>query len=411
MFLPLKTFLRSRQKALILGAAYFLLTSSLSLPLIHFTRLGNLEQKNQTLMEAKADVEKDLIGLHTDFASVSANLETFTSQDINKLNQDLTTEVESLKTAYTALNSAYQKIGEYKAKDPAAAKNYETEFSEALKLLADNKPAEAKAKAVEIYRQIDTILNPKPTATPKPLVPTPLPVETNNNPPASGYSRQNVQLDIGTYTVSLVAANLASTKVIIDTASESTCFNDCPVLPLGTYVSRSGAIAGVNGSYFCPASYPTCAGKTNSFDTLLMNKHKVYFNVDNNLHSVVPLAVFSGTSVQYMQSQSWGKSTAIDGAIANQPLLLSGGNVVFGGDGDPKKGSKSYRGFLGNTGSTVYIGIVHNATVAEAAWVLKALGVQYALNLDGGGSAALWSGGYKIGPGRNIPNAVLLVPR
>jgi len=30
---------------------------------------------------------------------------------------------------------------------------------------------------------------------------------------------------------------------------------------------------------FCPSTYPQCAGKTNSFDTLLMNKNKVYFNV------------------------------------------------------------------------------------------------------------------------------------
>lgn len=34
-----------------------------------------------------------------------------------------------------------------------------------------------------------------------------------------------------------------------------------------------------------------------------------------------------------------------------------------------------------------------------------------ALNLDEGGSTALWYGGYKTGPGRNIPNALLFVKR
>ena len=34
-----------------------------------------------------------------------------------------------------------------------------------------------------------------------------------------------------------------------------------------------------------------------------------------------------------------------------------------------------------------------------------------ALNLDSGGSTALWSGGYKAGPGRYIPNAILFVNR
>ena len=66
---------------------------------------------------------------------------------------------------------------------------------------------------------------------------------------------------------------------------------------------------------------------------------------------------------------------------------------------------------MGNKGSTVYIGVIYNVTVAEMPYVLKALGMENALNLDSGGSTALWSGGYKAGPGRNIPNAVLFVRR
>ena len=46
---------------------------------------------------------------------------------------------------------------------------------------------------------------------------------------------------------------------------------------------------------------------------------------------------------------------------------------------------------------------------ASRARVLAALGMQNALNLDSGGSTALWYGGYKAGPGRNIPNAIVLV--
>jgi hypothetical protein len=90
-------------------------------------------------------------------------------------------------------------------------------------------------------------------------------------------------------------------------------------------------------------------------------------------------------------------------------LLLSGGNIVYGDDGDPKKGSKGNRAFVGNKGTTAYIGVVHNATVSEVAHALKALGLDGALNLDSGGSTALWSGGYKDGPGRNLPNAILFV--
>jgi hypothetical protein len=34
--------------------------------------------------------------------------------------------------------------------------------------------------------------------------------------------------------------------------------------------------------------------------------------------------------------------------------------------------------------------------------------VRDALNLDGGGTSAMWLGSYKVGPGRLLPNAVLL---
>ena len=96
--------------------------------------------------------------------------------------------------------------------------------------------------------------------------------------------------------------------------------------------------------------------------------------------------------------------------IASQPLLLSNGEVRFGGDGDPKKGSRGNRSFIGTKGNTVYIGVVRTATVAETALVLKALGLENALNLDSGGSTALMTGGkYVAGPGRNTPFGIVLV--
>jgi len=212
--------------------------------------------------------------------------------------------------------------------------------------------------------------------------------------------------------VSLVAADLNSTRVIVDTASEHDCGNDCPVLPLSTYVSRNGAFAGINGSYFCPAAYPTCAGKTNTFDTLAMNKNKVYFNSDNNVYSTVPAVIFGSGWVRFVgQSLEWGRDTSIESMIANRPLLVSGGNIAFGGGGEAKEGSKGGRSFVANKGNTIYIGVVHSATVAEAAQAIKALGMENGLNLDDGGSTALWSGGYKVGPGRDLPNVVLFVKK
>ena len=52
---------------------------------------------------------------------------------------------------------------------------------------------------------------------------------------------------------------------------------------------------------------------------------------------------------------------------------------------------------------------MYAASFADTAEVLKTLGLENAMNLDGGGSSALWFGGYKIGPGRSLPTAIVLV--
>ncbi|TSC85421.1 MAG: Uncharacterized protein G01um10147_1159 [Microgenomates group bacterium Gr01-1014_7] len=252
-----------------------------------------------------------------------------------------------------------------------------------------------------------------PSATPKPTsTPAPQPV-VNNTPSGPGYSRQTVSADGQNYTVDIIAADLNSTKVIVDTASDSDCSNNCPTLPLADYVTRNGAYAGINGSFFCPAEYPSCTGKTGSFDTLLMNKSKHYFNSDNNVYSNVPAAIFSPGSARFVgQSLQWGRDTGVDAVIANYPLLVSGGNINFTEvANEPKFGQKGPRNFIAAKGNIVYIGVVRNATMGESAKVLHALGMGEALNLDEGGSTALWFGGYKSGPGRNIPNAVLFVRR
>lgn len=355
--------------------------------------------------------EQDIARANSKVSQTQKSLDK-TLEDFQALkNVDQVKRNDELQSEITNINKTYKKTV--------------TSYENLLKLNPDEKKKEELEKLLALsltylsqrnYASADATLNTlnsKISEEQAKLATTfsiPANVATNNTAPGSGYSRQKVDSDVGSFLVDIVAADLNSTKVIIDTASDSTCTNDCPVLSLGDYVGRSGAFAGINGSYFCPASYPSCAGKTNSFDTLLMNKNKVYFNSDNNIYSNVPVVAFYGTTARFMgKSSDWGRDTGVDGVIANQPLLLLDGNIVFNGDGDPKKGSVGSRSFVASKGSTVYIGVVHNATVAEVGHVLKTMGIQNALNLDSGGSTALWSGGYKVGPGRNIPNAVLFV--
>ncbi len=234
---------------------------------------------------------------------------------------------------------------------------------------------------------------------------------TDNTLHGPGFYRQSVTTDTGTYTVAMVVAD--SPKVIVDTASDSDCGDNCPVLSLADYVTRNGGFAGINGAYFCPPDYSSCQGKTNSFDTLAYNGRTHHaLNTANNVYSVVPLFSAYGSSLHfYGRTLDWGVDSAATGALANHPLLLVGGNIAFDpGSVEAHQMVKGPKGFIGVKGSLTVIGHVLGASVVDEAHVLKTLGLEQALNLDGGGSSALWyGGGYKVGPGRLLPTAVVFV--
>lgn len=362
------------------------------------SRITSLKSEKASIEKQKANAEKAFTDLK--------------NQDQVKRNDELQKQIQAIEKTYTEAVTSYEALLSLKEKNSKLEKKYDEAFAKSLKELADKNYASASATITALRSELKKEEEKLAASFTIPgNVPASNNAPTSNTAPGGGYSRQKVSVSgVGEYLIDIVAGDLGSTRVIVDTASESDCRDNCPVLALGDYVGRNGAYAGINGSYFCPASYPSCAGKTNSFDTLLMNKNKTYFNSDNNVYSTVPAVIFGGGYVRFVgQSLEWGRDTGIDSMIANQPLIVSGGNAVFGGDGDPKKGSKGTRSFVGNKGNTVYIGVVHNVTVAEMGLVLKTLGLENALNLDSGGSTALWYSGYKAGPGRAIPNAILFV--
>jgi len=335
--------------------------------------------------------------------TTEASLSALMQDDQLVKNQKLEEEIKNIQRVFGIAVARYEDLLSLRLPTPQS-QPLEKLLTKALVFLSQKNYSSASAELVKL----DTEITKQEAAA---VAAIPANVPAIQTAPDGGYRRQQVSTDFGTYLVDVIAADLSSTRVVVETASGGDCGNDCPVASLSDYVGRAGGFAGINGPYFCPAEYPSCAGKTNSFDTLLMNKNKVYFNSDNNVYSNVPAVIFSGSSARFVgASQEWGRDTGVDSVIAAQPMLLSGGNIRFGGDGDPKKGSRGSRSFIGSKGSTVYIGVVRGATVAEVAHVLKAMGLENALNLDSGGSTALMSGGkYIAGPGRNTPFGIVLV--
>lgn len=346
--------------------------------------------------------------LDTSVASMSAELRQLKSEDQRLRNDQLQAEVKEINKTFKNASIQYEEMVDLRDSGVKVPK-IEALFGP---LLADLAKMDYGGASLKIGTLSAKIKEEKAKSLASVGGINMDSVKESNTAPGSGFSRQKVKVNDQFFVVDLVAADMNNTKVIVDTASEGDCSDNCPVLPLATYVSRNGAIAGINGSYFCPASYPTCAGKKNSFDTLLMNKNKKYFNSDNNVYSTVPAAIFSGNSARFVgQSLQWGRDAGVDSVIANYPLLVSGKNLATGDSSDIKLSAAGNRAFIANKGSMVYIGVVRGVSVVGAAKVLVAMEMDNALNLDSGGSTALWFGGYKYGPGRDIPNAILLVRR
>lgn len=246
-------------------------------------------------------------------------------------------------------------------------------------------------------------------------------------PVVAAAAKVNITTSRGTYAVNqlTLSADSLSYKIMTDTGNTSDCATNCTVYSLATYVGRRNASAGIHGTYFCPPDYSTCANQVNFYFYPVFNSFsKVMINQARIKYTTQPMIVFDTTNTPHYLAQSKDFDTVseyearnnltVQAAISNGPMLVvNGQNVVNTNELDSKQATvKSYRGAIGWKGTTTYLFVVAGATVTDAAVVADAMGLDYAMNLDGGGSTALYNAGaYILGPGRSLPNAIVVVPK
>lgn len=370
--------------------------------------IEKLLEEKQGLTNDKAWLLEEREKLFSQTEKLTKEIEVLKNEDPRKTNEELKKTIKEVQESFKNYATLIEKIADARSGGIKTA-DLEKDSAEIVKMLSETNYASASAKLVAVSQKVDSLLAQKEAALVEKIAQN---VETSSDLPTSGHRRQMVQTERGSFLVDIVAVQVGSTRVIVDTASDEDCSNNCPVLPLATYVQRNGGFAGINGSYFCPAEYPSCVGKANSYDTLAMNsRSKKYFNSENNKFSTVPLVAFDGggAPIFKMQTLEWGRDTGVQAVLANHPMLVLGGNIVVPGGLSDKQQVKSNRSVVAQKGSYIYLIVVHSASVSDAAVVVKAIGVDNALNLDSGGSTALYAdGGYKVGPGRNLPNAIIL---
>jgi exopolysaccharide biosynthesis protein len=229
---------------------------------------------------------------------------------------------------------------------------------------------------------------------------------------AEGYSYQTVKTDKGTFGVYLIKVPLSSVRVKTVAAISSDCKNNCDTKSLAQYVQENNGFAGMNGSYICPPDYSSCAGKTNSFDyAFFASNHDKWLNKKALTWFKTGMFTFSGNSYSFYKKTSEYGGGGVDAAISNYPSLLKNGEIVVNdSELTAYQRLKGMKGAIGVGGENLYLALMSNVTMEEAAYVMKALGVKHALNLDGGGTSAMYiNGKYVVGPGRSLPNAIVLV--
>jgi len=245
----------------------------------------------------------------------------------------------------------------------------------------------------------------------------------------SAYKYTTIETDRGNFAADVLKVSLKNPalKILSLTASGDNCTGAyCPAKTLASYVFNNKGFAGVNGTYFCSGNgcgaanyfffpvYDSVSGKMVNQDQLKYwtTGPLIVFDTQNKFYYFKDSREFE--SVAHFESTYGAK---IQAAIGNKPRLVENKmNVLI--DWELDKGQKTgkywrnaiaYKDDPANPGKgDLYIVIARQATVDDLAVIMKAMGMDYALNLDGGSSSALiYNGEYMVGPGRNIPNAIV----
>ena len=229
-------------------------------------------------------------------------------------------------------------------------------------------------------------------------------------------SRQSISV------VSYPARHFATQIVQLDGKGETT----------GRMGEAADATAAINGSYFNMKTFTPITfvmvdcrvlGRTTPGE--LMRTNGIIAIRDKQGHDV---AIFACDTTQYPRIARRYRA-----ALAAGPLLVSGGKIIEYDSGDSFYTHRHPRSLIGKrpNGEVVMAvidgrakGQAAGATIAEPAYIARLLGLTDALNLDGGGSSALWTaqeGGGVSHPSDNrrfdhageraVPNGIVARPR
>ena len=247
----------------------------------------------------------------------------------------------------------------------------------------------------------------------------------NINKYSSYQHKKSVFLNDQEFFLDLVEIDLNNPdlKIITETANSEDCLGSCMAKPLIDYIVDNDAFAGINGTYF-----DTSFSKLNYYFFPVYNSRLTKFINSSQLKypTTGPVMAFDENNKFYYFKDSRDFAGVdqfenkygikLQSAIGNKPRLIENKqNLLIDWELDFGQANNkvirtalAYKSGVGNDKGKIYLVVARLATVSDLAEILKVMEVDYAINLDGGNSTALfYNDEYMIGPGRNIPNAIL----
>jgi len=239
----------------------------------------------------------------------------------------------------------------------------------------------------------------------------------------SFYEHKKIKTKNGLFSIDMIMIDLNNPKLKIITKTVNPVPNEnrktgiFGAQSLGKFVLENNAFAGINGTYFDAYSknqnyyfYPVYDTK----EKKLINADQLKYwttgpifawDINNKFYYFKDSREFK--NLDYFEKKYKVKLQAL---IGNKPRLIEKKmNLLIEWDIDEKQRNlKANRNAIGIKDNKIYLVIARNVTVPDLALIMQEMQVDYALNLDGGYSSALWyNDEYMVRPGRNIPNALL----
>lgn len=178
----------------------------------------------------------------------------------------------------------------------------------------------------------------------------------------------------------------------------------------GSFVGQTRPLAAITGTFFDTATGHIICNLVQ--DGKLLESGSVGHTLSLNERNTPNWLVTAGKSGG---GQDW---TDCEFAVSSGPTLVRDGRIALNpwseGFSDPGLFRQAARTGLGTTrdGKLLMVSVNQGVTLGRFARMMKALGCQDALNLDGGGSTALYARGrYLSKPRRKLTNVLVVTAR